>query len=227
MVNLCYLTGLFDNSCLAEWCANIQKTRSCFEFCLSCWLDSAAWSLCGLTDTHINTCSHGRTNTQAQTEDFSLISLQRRGREGCRLWRSGEGLMGSREVQARWLKTQATDVSGTLQSGAPASASTGHDALLRWCPPGTWRWHHMAGPPGTMQSRGWHFGSHLPTQTQLPVRWRASGEAAHMLNADLKGTKLGHVRFVNLASWMKSGEAGNVLVKHCNAFPLLGCLYVE
>lgn len=135
--------------------------------------------------------------------------------------------MGSREVQARWLKTQATDVSGTLQSGAPASASAGHDALLRWCPPGTWRWHHMPSPPGPMQSRGWHFGSHLPAQTQLPVWWRAPGETAHMLNTDLKGTKLGHVHFVNLASWMRSEEAGNVLVKHCNAFPLLLCLYIE
>ncbi len=135
--------------------------------------------------------------------------------------------MGSREVQARWLKTQATDVSGTLQSGAPASASAGHDALLSWCPPGTWRWHHMPGPPGTVQSRGWHSGSHLPAPTQLPAWWRASGETAHMLNTDLKGTKLGHVHFVNLASWMRSEEAGNVLAKPCNAFPLLLCLYIE
>lgn len=44
--------------------------------------------------------------------------------------------MESRKVQARWLKTQATDVSGALQSGAPASASTAHDALLRRSP--TW-----------------------------------------------------------------------------------------
>lgn len=120
-----------------------------------------------------------------------------RGRDGCML-QSSEGLMGSWEVQARWLKTQATDVSGTLQSGAPACASTGHDALLRGCPPDTWRWHHMPGPPGTIQSRGWHSGSLLPAQTQLSVWWRASGEMAHMLNTNLKGTKLGDMKFANL-----------------------------
>lgn len=133
------------------------------------------------------------------------------GWEGWRLWRSGEGLMESGEVQARWLKTQATDVSGALQSGAHASASTGHDALLRWCPPGTWRWHHIPGPPGNTPSRGWHFGSHLSAQTQLPVWWRASGEAAHMLDTDLKGTKLGHEQFVNFASWIKCEKAVNIL----------------
>lgn len=88
--------------------------------------------------------------------------------------------MGSWEVQARWLKTQATDVSGTLQSGVPASASAGHDALLRWCPPGTWRWHHMPGPPGTVQSHGWHSGSHLPAQTPaLGVMKGIRGNATH------------------------------------------------
>lgn len=201
---------------------------SCFEFCLFFLLNFAVWWLCALTckyaHKHMFTCARYHTSSNTTCEDFSLISLQGRGREGCRLWRS-EGLMGSWEVQARWLKTQATDVSGTLQSGVPASASAGHDALLRWCPPGTWRWHHMPGPPGTVQSRGWHFGSHLPVQTQLSVWWRASGEMAHMLNTNLKGTKLGHVQFVNLTSW--SGEAANVLVKYLNVCPLLFCLYIE
>lgn len=65
------------------------------------------------------------------------------------------------------------------------------------------------------------------TQTKLPMWWRASGETAHMLNTDLKGTKLGHVQFANLASWMRSEEAGNVRVKHCNTFPLSSRLYIE
>lgn len=38
--------------------------------------------------------------------------------------------MGSREKLARWLKTQAADVSAALQSGAPASASANAQA---WC----------------------------------------------------------------------------------------------
>lgn len=164
MVNLCYLTGgLFDNSCLAEHSTNIQKIRSLFWILFIQLIEFynavAVWA--AGVNMHINTCSRAH---ELKHKPRRLLINFCAGREGCGLWGSGEGLMGSREVQARWLKTQATDVSGTLQSGAPASASAGHDALLRWRPPGTWRWHHMPGPPGIARSRGGaHFGSQLPS----------------------------------------------------------------
>lgn len=69
-------------------------------------------------------------------------------------------------------------------------------------------WHHMP------RSTWYHAVTWVtlwvtpPTPAQLPVWWRASGEMAHMLSTDLKGTKLGHVQFANLASWMKSEETG-------------------
>lgn len=94
----------------------------------------------------------------------------------------------------------------------------GHHALLRRCPPGTWRWHHTPPcPPHPVHlaargSRGRHSGSRLSAPSpSLPAQWRAPGEAAHMLRADLKGTQLGHVPSANLASWIKSEEAGKVV----------------
>lgn len=65
-VNLCYLSQHFDNSCMADYSANIQQTMS-LEFCL---LNVFVWWLCGLTrvNIRINTCSHVYTATQVQTQ---------------------------------------------------------------------------------------------------------------------------------------------------------------
>lgn len=123
---------------------------------------------------HTTTCSQ-QTHKLKHKLRRLLINFvaEKRDERESGLWRSGEGLMESREVQARWLKTQATDVSGALQSGAPASASAGHDALLRWCPPGTWRWHHIPGPPGKHAS---HVGDTVGhTSPQQPSSQRDEG----------------------------------------------------
>lgn len=211
MVNVCYLTGLFDNSCLAAhpkdevlWIVFIQLNE--YYSVVVVWPHAKM---------HLDTCSHAHAQTQTSKSSHHSFFSRGKGREECRRWRSGEGLMGSREVQERWLKTPATDVSGTLQSGERASASAGHDALLRRCPPGTWHWHHMPAPPGSMQSRGSHCGSHLPTRIRLPVWFVESGNNTHTVNTDLKGTKLGRVQPVNSVNeeW---GHGETFWRRHCD-----------
>lgn len=89
--------------------------------------------------------------------------------------------MGSREKLARWLKTQAADVSAALQSDAPASANAQVWCIIEQVP--TWHLVLTSPSPSGVGARGhvqWQSGSRLSTRTQVPV-WRGAirGHGAH------------------------------------------------
>lgn len=172
----------------------------------------ALWgTTCKYARKYTSACTHSHTSSNTNLEDSSLISLQRRGMRGmqalkeCRRIDGKHG--GTGKVIKNWSYRCFRSTSkwcawpcqrlGMMHYWDGAHLAPGADIT----PP-----VHLA----AHVSRGRHFGSHLSALTQLPVWWRASGKAAHMLRADLKGTELGHVQPANLAPWIKSEEAGKL-----------------
>lgn len=218
---------------LAEYSTSIQKTRSCSEFCLSCWLNFAAPWLCGFTrvNMHTNTWprAHNKhTSSNTNYEDSSLILFQRRGMRGMRAVKEWRRIDGKQGGTGKVIKNSSYRCFWSTSKWCACQCQRRAWCIIEMVP--TWHLALTSHPRSTWQHVS-HVGDTVGhTSPQQPSSQRDEGHQGkrHTCSTpDLKGTKLGHVQFVNLASWIKSEQAGNVLWSIAMHFLFLHCFYVE
>lgn len=155
-------------------------------------LNFAVWWLCALTrvNTHLNTFARAHYHhTSSQHNMRGLLINFIAGKRERGMGKS-EGLMGSWEVQARWLKTQATDVLehikvvclpgpalGLMHYWDGAHLAPGADItwpvhLAPWCHVGDTLGHTSSHKPSSQCDEGhWGKRSTCSTSTSKALNW--------------------------------------------------------